>query len=269
MKKILLLSILFLLLVSINSSVFAEDTTRGEKLFDKTSKIGSKTAIKEEKIEEKMTANKEKLQERAEKEINRRIESLNKLITKINDFKKLSETQKSSLTTQIQAEITSLQALLVKIQEDTDIDTLKEDIKSIVSSYRIYALFIPKIQIITAADRLLYISDKMSSQAALLETKIDQSATSGNNVSELNILLADMNTKIVDAKNHAQSAIDAVTPLTPEGFPGNKSILQSARQMVVSSLHDLNTARQDARKILVGLLKFEKLETSPTVTTTP
>jgi len=218
----------------------------------------------------RLDASMENLKERGEKEINRRLESLNKLLTRIAEFKKLSATQKAALNSQVQAEITKLNALLAKIQADTDVTTLQADVKSIVDSYRIYALFMPKIQILGASDRMLNTADLMSSQAAQLEVKINAKQTEGKNVADLLTLLADMKAKIADVKSQAQAAIDIVTPLVPEGFPDNKTSLQSARQMLVTALHNLNTARQDGRKIIVGLMKLGKITSDgPTPTPTP
>ena len=272
MKKVFSISLIFVFLLSFMSPVLAEEGIMKEKVKDKLRNSSIAADMKEkrqEKMEEKGEVTMDKLQERAEKEINRRLESLNKLITRINEFKKLSASQKSSLTSQVQTEIDSLEALLVKIQADTDLETLRADVKSIRDSYRIYALFIPKIQIMGAADRMLNIADEMSTHAATLETKINEAEAAGNDVAELESLLVDMNIKIADAKTKAQNALDTVTPLTPAGFPDNKTELQSARQMVVDAHHSLNDARQDARKIIVGLMKFGKTETTPAVSPTP
>lgn len=207
-------------------------------------------------------ASMERLKAKAEKEINRRIESLSKLISRIGEMKKLTTAQKTALTSQVQAEITSLTNLLAKIKADTDLATLRADIKSIVDSYRIYALFMPKIQILGAADKVLNTADQMSSQAARLEAKINEKQTAGQNVTDLQTLLVDMKTKIIDAETQAQSAIDIVTPLTPAGYPDNKSSLQSARAMINTAHKNLKTAHQDARQIIVGLMKLGKLSPS-------
>jgi len=222
-----------------------------------------------ERAQERLDNISENLRERAQKEISRRTEALNKLITRISEFKKLSSTQKSTLTTQVQAQIDALNALLTKINADTDVATLKTDVKSIVDSYRIYALFIPQIQILGSADKILSITDEMTTLSTTLEAKIGEQQAKGQNVTDLQTLLTDMKAKIADAKTQAQAAIDAVTPLTPAGFPGNKTTLQSARQMLTTAITDLNTARQDARQIVVGLMKLNKTTVTPTVTATP
>lgn len=271
MKRIFSFSLIFIFLLTVVSSVFAEDTTTTTNNgFKKplTEKMGSGSA-KEQNSENRM----DNLKMRAEKEINRRIESMKKLLIRINEFKKLSATDKAALSTQVQGQIDALNTLLAKIKADTDSTTLKTDVQSIVTDYKIYALFMPKIQIMGAADRLLTTADEMSSHAAILETKINEKQTAGQNVTDLQTLLTDMKAKIADAKTQGQSSLNTVTPLTPDGFPGNKTQLQAARQMVVAGIKDLNTARQDGRKIIVGLLKFGKMSSEkpekPTATPTP
>lgn len=70
-----------------------------------------------------------------------------------------------------------------------------------------------------------------------------------------------MNAKIADAKTQATDAIDTVLPLTPDGYPANASILQSARKMIQAGRLDLVTALQDGQKIRHGLKDFDKDKT--------
>lgn len=267
MYKIAFLSIIFVFLLAlVHVPAFAVDQPGVTRPVTEPTTVVSKAADRMEnaqnKIAEKTADKSAGLQERASKELTRRINSLNELLTRISEFKKISDAQKASLISQVQAQITSLTTLQAKIAADTDPTTLKTDVQSIIQSYRIYALFMPKIQIIGAADRVLNIADEMSSQAATLQTKIAADQSAGKNVSDLQSLLSDLNAKIADAKTQAQSAIDTVTPLTPDGFPGNKTQLQNARQMITTAVKDLDTARQDGRKIIVGLLKFGKISSS-------
>jgi chromosome segregation ATPase len=269
MKRFFLIS---LALVFVSSFTVTLSFAQGNRPLKDKMKNSSEAAEKrQEKMEEKTEDAMERLKEKAEKAIERRIERLEKLIDRIGEMKKLSASDKASLTSEVQAEIDSLKALLAKIQADTDLETLRTDVKSIVDSHRIFALFIPKIQIIGAADRMLNIADQMSSQAARLEIKINEAEANGNDVVELESLLSDMKTNIEEAKTQANGAISAVDNLEPEDFDKDETLdtLKDARQMVVDALHNLNEARQDARKIIVGLLQFGKKSATPTVTTAP
>lgn len=205
----------------------------------------------------------ERIKDRSDKEIQRRIDSLNKLILRINEMKKISNEQKAILISQIQPQITDLYTLKTKIDADTDLQTIKTDAQSIVKSYRIYALFIPKIHILATSDRMLDTIDKTSTLAAKLNTRISEAKSKEEDVSNLEPLYSDMQSKISDAKTQAENAINLVTPLTPEGYPGNKTSLIEARKMLMTGRQDLQDARIDARKIvneLKSLLKQKKTE---------
>lgn len=245
MKKIIVLLALTFLFVT-PAYANEDSVTTLETTSTKAEKI-KRIEEREVKVTQKYEKVVASLKERAIKEIDRRITSLSGLIEKINSFKKLSSSQKSTMTSQIQSEITNLTTLKNKINADTDTATLKTDVQSIVKGFRIYALFIPKIHILAAADGIDSVADNMSTVAAKLETRINESTITDKTV--VNQALSDLRLKIASAKTQAQNARNAVIPLTPDGFPTNKTTLQSARAMIVAGTKDLKAAREDMRKI--------------------
>ena len=152
------------------------------------------------------------------KEIERRLGSLNKLIGKIEGISRISTTQRETLVAQVKIEITKLEELKTKIDAETDATALQEEKKSIIDSYRIYALFIPKIEIIAHADKVITIAEAMSARTT------DEALL----------------TKINDSSAKAQSAIDLVMPLLPEQYPGFKTTLKSARDLLKTARTGLN-----------------------------
>jgi len=152
------------------------------------------------------------------KEIDRRLASLEKLSGKINSIKRLTATQRETLLAQVQIEVTKLTELKTKINAETDATTLQEQKKSITESYKIYALFIPKIEIMAHADKIIEIADAM-------KVKTDDAA---------------LISKISDAKTKAQSAYDLVFPLVPEDYPDYKITLKTARDLLRTARTSLN-----------------------------
>lgn len=218
-----------------------------------------------------------RLKTRADNEIARRVNALTKLMARINDIKRLTSDQKTTLTTEVQDQINALNTLKTKIDADTDIATLRTDVQSIVKSYRTYALFIPKTYIIVHANRLLDIVDALTTIQGKLQTRIDEAKAAGNDTTAMQNLIADMTTKLADAKTQATNAINAVLPLTPDGYPGNKATLQSARTMLVTARQDIQAAHKDEQQIRQNLVKLgvkvnakiTPVGASPTVTVTP
>ena len=189
-----------------------------------------------------------RLKTRADNEITRRVAALTRLLGRITEMKRVSSDQKTTLTSQVQEQIDALNTLKTKIDADGDIATLRADVQSIVKSYRIFALYIPKMYIIAHADRLLDVIEDLTAISEKLKAR-GGSAT----------LLADMTAKLTAAKTQAQNAIAAVTPLVPDGYPGNKTTLQSARTMLVTARADIQAAHKDGQQIRQALAATPKL----------
>jgi len=213
MKKKLFLTLLVTSLILVLVSSVKADF---ELIKRKITLAPTKAALQLEKVVRRTELNRE----RAYQEIDRRIEALNQLIERINKVKRITEEQKTSLISQVNAEITSLTNLRAKIAANTDLVTLNADKKSIVDSYRIFVVFLPKITIIAHADAIIETAELMKEK--------------NPSTDEL--------TKVTEAINQANSAISKVINLDPAGYPGNKSELQSARSMLQVARQNLKTA---------------------------
>ncbi len=196
----------------------------------------------------------------ADTQITNRINALNALETRVNAMQKLSSTEKSSLSSQIQSQITTMTALQSQIatdESDNNTSSLKTDIQSITKAYRIYALILPQGTIAAAADRVMAIASAMATLSGVLQTRITQAQSAA---------LADLNVKAADATTQAQSAVTATASLAPDN--GNTSVMQAnttalktARADIQTAQKDLTAARQDAVTIVVALKAAEKTNT--------
>lgn len=226
------------------------------------------TGTRTERLQERQDARVTDLKTRADNEITRRINSLSTLTTKLGNMKHLTSTQITSFTTEVNTEISNLTALKAKIDADTDITTLRADVKSIVTEYRVYYIFIPQITILAAADRALNVVDMFNALYTKLQQRIQEAQTAGNNVTTLTTTLSDMQTNITNAQTTANQIITMVLPLNPSGYPGNKTTLQSARTMFKTIYQDFVSARKDA-KTIIQTLRSLKTSGTPTPSETP
>ncbi len=197
----------------------------------------------------RLSANETRLKTRGDAEITRRITALNTLLTKLGAMKRLTDSQKATFTSGVQGEITTLTNLKAKIDADTDIATLRTDVQSIVQSYRVFALYLPQINIMANADKALAIVDEMNQISTKLQTRIDAAKGAGHDTTALVTLMTDRAAKLTDASTQANNAINTVVPLTPAGYPGNRPTLLSARTMLQTVHTDLTTAEKDATQI--------------------
>lgn len=220
------------------------------------------------KIAERMT----KAKDRAGQEIGRRTDGLTKLSARINDMKHISAEQKASLSASISAQIDALASLKTKVDADTEVDVLTTDLQSITQSYRIYALVMPQVSLIAAADRANELAVSFTDVDTKLDARIDAAKTAGKDVAAVAKLRADIDTKLADSKVQSDAAVALVAGLTPDNgdktkADANHKALVDAQAKIKAANTDLKAAREDVRKITVAI-KGMKIEAKANATST-
>lgn len=195
---------------------------------------------------------------RSDTEIDKRLDSLNKAAARIAGAKKLSDADKQTFSTEIQKDIADLTALRAKIDADTDLATLKADAKTIYTSFRVYAVFLPQIHLLSAADIMGVAADNLSAIATKLGTRLTELKGKGKDVSALETLLSDMNAKIADAKTQYSAVESEIVGLTPASYPGSTATIKDAREKIKTGAADLKAARNDAKQIRDGIHDLNK-----------
>ena len=269
MKKIILAIII---LIFLSAGVASAQTNKNNL---RTSTASAQAQTIKAQNEQKLMEN---LKERANKEIDRRITSLNKLLSIIGRMKRLSSSQISTLQAQIQTNIDSLNTLRVKINADTDLATLRTDVKSIVTDYRIFAFFIRYIHLNAALERASNLYDKLIIIHNKLSAKISEAQTSGKDVTALSASLSEMKTNLDTAKTSIDAAIAEIAGLNAQGYPGNTATLSDARTKLKSAHTNLKNAHILSKKIINDLRSLNKgtfpavtgvTTSTPTATLTP
>ena len=214
---------------------------------------------------------------RANDEINRRVGALNALDTRINGMVNVSGSDKSTLSSNIQAQITAMKNLQTQIAADVTANSttsVKADIQSITKSYRIFMLVIPQGAIEAAADRVLDVAGMLSTLAGQLQTRITAAQSGGADMSASASALADMKSKITDAQTQANAAVSEIASLQPDNGSttlqtSNTAALKDARSKIQAGQQDLVAARKDAGTIVKALIAVKaSAQATTTVQTT-
>jgi intracellular sulfur oxidation DsrE/DsrF family protein len=184
-------------------------------------------------------------------------------------MKKLSDTEKTGLISNIQTVLNDITLLKTKIDSDTSTTTLKVDVKSITADYRVYALVLPQISLLSASDRIDVIASEMETLSAKLQTRISDAQGKGVDVTAANNSLNDLNAKIADASSQAKIINQDVLSLTPDGGDktkeaSNTSALKDARAKLKIANNDLKTARQDVDSIVKVIKSVKEGATAST-----
>lgn len=204
---------------------------------------------------------------RAHKELQRRVDSLTAVNTRIQALQEVTPTFKQSLQNAVQTQISAFQALDTKIQADTDGATLKADVQSITQSYRVYALVLPQIRIAAAADRGIAIVAMMQTLGTKLNARVQAAANAGKDVTALQTLLTDLASKITDASTQAQASVSSTASLAPDNgdsakMAANTAALKQGRANLAAVAADLKAARADITKLEAGLKALGPIGTS-------
>lgn len=190
---------------------------------------------------------------RGDKEIDRRLKTLNTLDSKINSAKKLSSSDKSTLSAEVNNEISALTSLKTKLDADTDLTTAKTDAQSIFSGYRVYALVVPKVQLVKTADDQQAAEGRLTALASKLQSRIGDAKQKGKDVTSLQASLDDLNAKTTAAQAVSSSIESSVINLQPSDYNSNHTILGGDRDKLTAAQNDIKAAVADAKTIVSGL----------------
>ena len=230
-------------------SSFAKDADNLTRQAQNTINNSSKAAVKEQ---EQII----KLKQQGDKMIDQRIASLDKLIARIDNDKNLTSDEKTTLSLDVQNAINGLTVLKTKIAGDTTSVDLKTDIKQIVTSYKVYEILEPKMRILVIIDNLQDISNRLGPLAQKLQIFIDDLKGQNKNVSDLQILLDDINSNLsaintkLSADKTAVMNISVNTVNAKDVFVSVRKDLAQVRALFAKIRHDIALMREDFKGVL-------------------
>ncbi|MEK7211865.1 MAG: hypothetical protein AAB731_04485 [Patescibacteria group bacterium] len=265
MKKTIVAIVVASLVVSMASPVFAE-SNNGNNLpsIPSMPSIESVSPQSEGNASSTIaTDNMTALKARGKALIKQRVRALNRLEQKIKKSK-LAEADKTALGAEIAANVSGLKTLSDKIAADTDLAVLKADVESIFTAYRVYAVFLPKINGIMTSLALQQHANLMStSTVASYDGKIAELKTAGKDVAEAERLMAGAKAKIAAGLSKAQSAQTGFAGLKPADYPATAAVIKTNAQLLKDSRAALKAAKKNLLKVriwLKGMNTRQKLE---------
>ncbi len=180
-----------------------------------------------------------------------RLTSLQNLLTRVQNDKRLTPDEKTSFENDITTTSSNLTTLKTKLDADTDAPTALADAKSIVTSYRIYMIFEPKIRLLAIIDNLQTTSIKISGIIASVQNLLNTLKSEGKDVTTAQNALNDASSQ-VSAINSLLAADKTLVSNVQIGTTDPQSIFVQVRK-------DLATIRGDVTKIRTD---FETVKTS-------
>ncbi len=190
---------------------------------------------------------------KGDQEISRRLTSLASLANKINAATKLTSSDKTTLTNEVNDTISGLNALKTKLDSDTTIAAARADAQSIYTEYRVYALVAPKVNLIKVADDQQVVEQKLQTLIQKFQTRINAAKSKGKEVSALQDTLSDMTSKVTAAQGISSSIENKVIGLQPTDYNSDHALLSGDSAQLKTAHTDNMAAFSDAKQIVAGL----------------
>ena len=190
---------------------------------------------------------------RGNNEISRRLSTLQGLSAKINGTNKLTVHDKTSLDDEVMGETSALIALKSKLDAETTVADARTDAQAIITNYRVYALVVPKVNLVKTADDQQVAEAKLAALAPKLQSRITAAKTAGKNVTSLQTGLDDLNKQIGLAQNISSNFESAIIALQPSDYNSDHTVLSRNRDILKTAQNDIRAAVSDATTIVDGL----------------
>lgn len=187
-----------------------------------------------------------------DKEISRRLTTLNALATKLNATTKLSAANKTALTSEVNTEVSDLTSLKTKLDSETSFAAAKADAQSVFSDYRVYALLVPKVNLLRTADAQAAAEAKVADVLTRLQNRL-ATKTNVTNLSQAQTALTTASSQLQAATALTSAVETKVAALEPSDYNSDHSVLSGQRDQLKTAQADLKSALQSAKTVVTDL----------------
>ena len=184
-------------------------------------------------------------------EIERRLATLNTLDSKISSATKLSASDAATLTSTVNSDTAQLTTLKAQLDNATTVNSAVTDAQSIITDYRVYALVVPQVDLVKAADDQQTAETKLSAFATKLSARITAAQQAGaTNVAAMQATLSDLTSHVNAGQSISNNIETTVIALTPADYNTNHSVLSGDRNQLLTAQSDILDAITDGKTII-------------------
>lgn len=209
---------------------FAVDTLGGQKIVNTTNRLENRVENQASKSANRSANQLQTIIQKADTLITNRLDSLNTTSNRIQSDTRLSANEKSSLTANIQQEVSGLMALKAKIDADTDATTARTDAKQIITNYYIYEVFEPKVRLLITLNNMETTLGYVQALVPQLQNLINTLKSQGKDVSQLQPLLDDVSTQLTTIDTTIGTDITTVQNVSVSNNTTAKATFSKVRQ---------------------------------------
>lgn len=187
------------------------------------------------------------------------LSTLNGRVTEQFSDGRISSDENATLTGDIATNESGLAALKTKLDSETDATAARQDFKSIYTTFRIYAVVLPRDYHELWLDMITRKDSQLKGDETLIQDAINGAPQSVQQ--QANQLFSDYQTQVTNALAQDSAASQIIPELTPSAFNGDpagyKTTLDSYKTDIQTAAQDTKAAISDMHQIVV-LLKGAK-----------
>lgn len=248
--------------------VFAQEAASGKHLFNEVNHFQNQASHAAQTQQTDLQS----IIKKADTLITSRISSLNTLSTRIQNDKRLSASEKNSLSSDIQTDMSGLTALKTKIDADTDATTARNDAKQIITNYYIYAVFEPKLRLLVTINNLQTATSNIQALIPHLQSLINTYKSQGKDVTQLQTLLNDISSQLQTINTTLTKDTTTVQGISVSSKSTAQTTFTQVRQDLAQIVRtDLAKIRSDfaqMRPLFKQIIVTKQVTSSPSHTVT-
>jgi predicted nucleic acid-binding Zn-ribbon protein len=188
-----------------------------------------------------------KLQNLGASMVDKRVTAITKYDSALAKTKYISEPTLNAVRGELSRIKNELTSLKEKIMNETDMPTLRADVKSIATNYRVYQVFLPQSAGIVAVDRMKAYSAKLDEISTKIEAKTNELEGQGKDVSEVRSLLSSATASIASGKTSTDAALEKFNAMSISDAEGARTLRIDGRSSLQTARTNLSSARVSLR----------------------
>jgi hypothetical protein len=165
----------------------------------------------------------------------------------------LAAADRATLTATLATTSAGIGALVQKAPTDTTCLALWQDARSMVQSYRVYAVVAPQTHLAIAGDTADGIEATLAGDEPAIQGAIATAGKNGVNTAAAQASFADLQAQVTAAQGATGGVSATVLAQTPASYPGSSPVFVAARDGVRTAYGDLKTAAADLQAIVADL----------------
>ncbi len=195
----------------------------------------------------------ERLKQAAVAEVDRRLAVLEGLRDAVNSAERLVPGHRVTLTAQVVETAASLEERRAAVLNAATLRELRALIAPIVTDHWVFALAVPKVHEVIAADSLVAVGEDLSAVHERIAAAIDRAIVAGLDVTEARAALRRARTTVGEALALASDVPDRVLPITARQMPDSSATLLASAQSLGRAFEHLNESAAATRLALAEL----------------